>query len=154
MRNILVVNDDRHIRNLVAIYLREKGFTVFKATYGEEALQILEIEPCDIAIVDIIMPMTDGYESTKTIRAYYDILIILLTAKDQIENKEKGFVSGTDDYLVKPFELKELLYRIKTLFRLYEKSTDDVITLGATVISKKNYEITIGEQSFILPLKE
>src|SRR5690625_3167562 len=154
MRNILVVDDDRNIRNLVSIYLREQGFTVFQATNGEEALHVLEKEPCDIAIVDIMMPIIDGYELTQTIREYYDIPIILLTAKDQIEDKEKGFLSGTDDYLVKPFELKELLYRIKTLFRLYEKSTDDIITLGETIISKKNYEITIGEQAFLLPLKE
>jgi len=154
MRNILVVDDDQHIRNLVSIYLREEGFTVFKAKNGEEALQVLEKKSCDLAIVDIMMPGIDGYELTKDIREYYDIPIIMLTAKDQIEAKEKGFLSGTDDYLVKPFELKELLYRIRTLFRLYDKSTDDTITFGETIISKKNYEIKVGEQSFLLPLKE
>lgn len=154
MKNILVVDDDQHIRHLVSIYLKEEGFTVFRAENGEDALQILEKKPCDLAIVDIMMPVIDGYELTKDIREYYDIPIIMLTAKDQIDAKEKGFLSGTDDYLVKPFELKELLYRIKTLFRLYDKNVDDIITFGKTTISKRNYDIRIGEQSFLLPLKE
>src|SRR5690625_3740483 len=101
-----------------------------------------------------MMPVMDGYELTKTIREFYDIPIILLTAKDQIEDKEKGFLSGTDDYLVKPFEPRELIFRMKALFRRYEKNYDDIITMGSTVINKKSYEIKIGDQSFLLPLKE
>lgn len=115
---------------------------------------MLENNHCDMAIVDIMMPVINGYELTKDIREYYDIPIILLTAKSQIEDKEKGFLSGTDDYLVKPFEPRELLYRIKALFRRYEKNANDVITLGSTVINKNNYEMKIGAQSFLLPLKE
>src|SRR5690625_4518020 len=106
---------------------------------ARKPLSKLEKYACDMAIVDIMMPVIDGYELTKDIREYYDIPIILLTAKDQIEDKEKGFLSGTDDYLVKPFEPKELLYRIRALFRLYEVNTDVILTLGSTVISKKNY---------------
>src|SRR5690625_2537786 len=154
MKNILIVDDDQHIRNLVSIFLREQGFTVLQAKHGKEALDILEKEPCDLAIVDIMMPNIDGYELTKDIREFYDIPIIMLTAKDQIEAKEKGFLSGTDDYLVKPFELKELLYRMKTLFRLYDKQVDDILTFGATVISKKTYEVKVKDQSLLLPLKE
>lgn len=154
MSNILIVDDDPNIRNLVSIYLKEEGFTVFQAENGQEALKVLEKKLCDMAIVDIMMPVVDGYELTKDIREFYDIPVILLTAKSQIEDKEKGFLSGTDDYLVKPFDPRELLYRIKALFRRYEKNTDDVITLGLTVISKKNYEVRIGDQAFLLPLKE
>src|SRR5690625_1692321 len=154
LNTILIVDDDQHIRNLVSVYLKEEGFIVVEAKNGQKALNILEKEHCDMAIVDIMMPVIDGYELTKDIREYYDIPIILLTAKDQIEDKEKGFLSGTDDYLVKPFEQKELLYRIRALFRLYEINTDDIITLGSTVINKKNYEVDIGNRSFLLPLKE
>src|SRR5699024_3699832 len=154
MSTILVVDDDQNIRNLVKLHLREGGFKVLLAEDGQEALNILESDPCDMAIVDIMMPFVDGYELTKDIREYYDIPVILLTAKGQMEDKEKGFLSGTDDYLVKPFEPKELVYRIKALFRRYEKNADDVITIGSTVISKKTYEVKIGEQAFILPLKE
>lgn len=151
---ILVVDDDQHIRNLVSVYLKEEGFTVLEAKDGEEALIVLENEPCDMAIVDIMMPKIDGYELTKDIREFYDIPVILLTAKGQIEDKEKGFLSGTDDYVVKPFEPRELLYRVRNLFRLYEKNTEDVLTFGKTVISRKNYTVEVEDTSFLLPLKE
>lgn len=154
MIHILIADDDEHIRNLVEIHLKEEGFNVLQAENGEEALAVLANYPCDLAIVDIMMPVMDGYELTKDIRQYYDIPIILLTAKDQIEDKEKGFLSGTDDYLVKPFEPKELIFRIRTLFRLYDKNVDEVISLGNTRINRKTYEVSIGEESFLLPLKE
>lgn len=154
MNTILIVDDDQNIRNLVSNYLKKEGFTVFEAENGQEALHVLENKPCDMAIVDIMMPIVDGYELTKDIREFYDIPVILLTAKDQLQDKEKGFLSGTDDYLVKPFEPKELLFRIKALFRRYEKNTDDIITLGSTVINKRNYEVKIGVQAVLLPLKE
>src|SRR5699024_9031040 len=147
MSTILVVDDDQNIRNLVKLHLREGGFKVLLAEDGQEALNILESDPCDMAIVDIMMPFVDGYELTKDIREYYDIPVILLTAKGQMEDKEKGFLSGTDDYLVKPFEPKELVYRIRVLFRLYEKNIEDVITLGKTVINRKNYVVEINDKS-------
>lgn len=154
LSNILVVDDDQNIRNLVSIHLKEEGFIVFEAENGQEALNVLEKHPCDLAIVDIMMPIVDGYELTKDIRDYYDIPVIMLTAKGQIEDKEKGFLSGTDDYLVKPFEPRELLYRIKALFRLYDKNINDILRFGSTEINKKNFEVKINEQAFLLPLKE
>lgn len=152
--HILIADDDEHIRNLVEIHLKEEGFNVLQAENGEKALEVLASYPCDLAIVDIMMPVMDGYELTRDIRQYYDIPIILLTAKDQIEDKEKGFLSGTDDYLVKPFEPRELIFRIRTLFRLYDKNIDEVISLGKTRINRKTYDVSIGEESFLLPLKE
>lgn len=152
--SVLVVDDDENIRQLVSIHLKEEGFTVYEAENGQEALDELEQNPCDMAIVDIMMPVMDGYELTKVIREYYDIPIIMLTAKDQIEDKREGFLSGTDDYLVKPFEPEELIYRIQALFRRYERNIDDIITLGSTTINKKNYEVKVEEQSYLLPLKE
>src|SRR5699024_9356149 len=116
---ILIVDDDEHIRKVVSVHLKEAGYDVETARDGEKALHILEKEPIDMAIVDIMMPIVDGYELTEDIRDFYDIPVILLTAKDQIEDKEKGFISGTDDYLVKPFESKELLFLIKVLFRRF-----------------------------------
>ncbi|HLQ72335.1 MAG TPA: response regulator transcription factor [Bacillota bacterium] len=154
MRTILVVDDDKYIRQLVMLHLKEEGFSVLLAEDGQKALDMLEATPCDMAVVDIMMPHIDGYELTEAIREYYDIPIILLTAKSQMRDKEKGFLSGTDDYLVKPFEPKELVYRIRALFRRYDKNAKDVITIGKTVISIKSYEVTVGEQAFILPLKE
>lgn len=154
MYKILVVDDDEHIRQFVSIYLIEAGYTVITAKDGADALRALEKNAFDLAVVDIMMPGIDGYELTEMIRDYYDLPIIMLTAKGQIEDKEKGFLSGTDDYIVKPFEPKELLYRIKVLLRLYEKQTDHMITFGQTTINQRNYEVTVADETFILPLKE
>lgn len=155
MTNLLIVDDDMNILRLVTIYLSEQGYQVFQAKEGMEALAILKKEACDLAIVDVMMPFMDGYALTKEIRKQYDIPIILLTAKNQIEDKEQGFQAGTDDYLVKPFEPKELSFRIKALLRRYDHQTDESIQrIGSTTINKKSYEVQIGNRTLLLPLKE
>lgn len=155
MTTILIVDDDINILNLVHIHLSEQGYHVFQAKDGMEALDILKKEACDLAIVDVMMPFMDGYALTKEIRKEFDIPVILLTAKNQIEDKEKGFQAGTDDYLVKPFEPKELSFRIKALLRRYDYQTDEsVLCIGRTKINKKSYEVQIGNRTLLLPLKE
>ncbi|KPH77848.1 MULTISPECIES: response regulator transcription factor [Bacillaceae] len=155
MTNILIADDDSHILQLVNIHLSEAGYKVFQAKDGTEALEILNRQACDLAVVDVMMPFMDGYALIKEIRKKYDIPIILLTAKNQIEDKEEGFRSGTDDYLVKPFEPKELNFRIEALLRRYDKQLDEsIIRLGSTTINKKNYEVEVGDRTIILPLKE
>lgn len=155
MKNILIVDDDLNILNLVDLHLSEAGFRVYKAQEGLTALNILKSNACDLAVVDVMMPYMDGYSLTKEIRNGYDIPVILLTAKSQIEDKEKGFESGTDDYLVKPFETRELLFRIQALLRRYNKQPDDsIIRIGSTTVNKKNYEVQIGDRTILLPLKE
>lgn len=155
MKKILIVDDDINILHLVNIHLSEAGYRVFQAKDGTEALEVLSREACDLAVVDVMMPFIDGYTLTREIRKKYDIPVILLTAKNQIEDKEEGFRSGTDDYLVKPFEPKELTFRIEALLRRYNKQLDEsIIHLGRTTINKKNYEVQIGDRTIILPLKE
>ncbi|UFU00278.1 response regulator transcription factor [Radiobacillus kanasensis] len=155
MTNILIVDDDVNILKLVDIHLTEEGFTVLSAKDGTEALSMLKKVTCDVAVVDVMMPFMDGFSLTKEIRKTYDIPVILLTAKNQIEDKEKGFQSGTDDYLVKPFEPKELIFRIKALLRRYDKHAEEmIIRLGRTTINKNNYEVQIGNRTLLLPLKE
>ncbi|MBT2215631.1 response regulator transcription factor [Virgibacillus dakarensis] len=155
MTNILIVDDDINILQLVHIHLSEVGYNVFQAKDGTEALGILKREACDLAVVDVMMPFIDGYALTREIRKKYDIPVILLTAKNQIEDKEEGFRSGTDDYLVKPFEPRELKFRIEALLRRYDKQSDEsVIHLGNTTINKNNYEVQIGDRTILLPLKE
>jgi two-component system, OmpR family, response regulator len=155
MKNILIVDDDINILQLVKIHLFEAGYKVFLAKDGVEALEILNKEVCDLAVVDVMMPFMDGYTLTKEIRKKYDVPVILLTAKNQIEDKEEGFRSGTDDYLVKPFEPRELIFRIEALLRRYDRQSDEsLIHLGNTAINKKSYEVQIGERTIILPLKE
>lgn len=155
MTNILIVDDDINILKLLNVHLSESGYQVFEAQDGIKALMILSNIKCDLAVVDVMMPYMDGYALTKEIRNRHDIPIILLTAKNQIEDKEQGFHSGTDDYLVKPFEPKELLFRIKALLRRYDKQSDGgIIRVGDTIINKKSYEVQIGNRTILLPLKE
>ncbi|RFB15364.1 DNA-binding response regulator [Bacillus sp. HNG] len=155
MATILLVDDDPNILQLVRIHLAEQGYRVLEAKDGMAGLDILKKEPCDLAVVDVMMPYMDGYALTKEIREQYDIPIILLTAKSQIEDKEQGFQAGTDDYLVKPFEPKELSFRIKALLRRYDSQSDEeILRFGETTINKKSYEVQIGSRTFLLPLKE
>lgn len=155
MKTILIVDDDLNVLQLVNINLTKAGYKVLQAKDGTEALGVLNGEICDLAVVDVMMPFMDGYKLTKEIRKKYDIPVIILTAKDQIEDKEKGFKSGTDDYLVKPFEPRELIFRIEALLRRYDLHSDDsIIHIGSTTINKKNYEVQIGDRTVLLPLKE
>ncbi|WP_431028359.1 response regulator transcription factor [Lysinibacillus sp. LZ02] len=155
MTTILIVDDDIHVLQLVRIYLSEQGYKVLEAKDGVEALKVLHKEHCDLAVVDVMMPFMDGFTLTKEIRKHFHIPIILLTAKNQIEDKEQGFLAGTDDYLVKPFEPKELSFRITALLRRYDHQADEsIIRIGETTINKKSYEVKIGERTILLPLKE
>jgi len=154
MKTILIVDDDVFIRNLVTSLLMREGFKVIGAENGVVALELLNKELCDLAIVDIMMPVMNGYLLTTEIRKEYDIPIILLTAKSQIEDKEKGFESGTDDYIIKPFEPKELIFRVNALLRRYGKTGEANIKVSSLYINKKNYEVKIKNKTFMLPLKE
>ena len=154
MQTILVTDDDQHVRFLVKELLMREGYKVIEAGNGKEALELLQKHGCVLAIVDIMMPYMDGYLLTEEIRKEYDIPVILLTAKSQIEDKEKGYLSGTDDYLVKPFEPKELLFRVNALLRRYGKVSESNIKIGSMLINKKSYEIEWKGKTFILPLKE
>ncbi|MNV48611.1 Heme response regulator HssR [compost metagenome] len=119
-----------------------------------KAQEILANTPIDLAIVDVMMPRMDGLDLCQHIRETYDIPIILLTARQQLSDKEQGFLRGTDDYLTKPFEPAELLFRISALFRRYSFAPDDKIRLNTLVIDRKNYEITDGNETLLLPVKE
>jgi two-component system, OmpR family, response regulator len=155
MTKILIVDDDIIILKLINIQLSKEGYHVLQAKNGVEALSILKTEACDLVVVDVMMPFMDGFTLTREIRNQYDIPVLLLTARNQIEDKEQGFLAGTDDYLVKPFEQKELLFRIKALLRRYEHQAEQsVIRIGSTTINKKSYEVQIGNRTLLLPLKE
>lgn len=154
MIEILVVDDDSKILELLSIQLTRAGYRVTKATNGLEALSCLEKSIPDLAIVDVMMPKMDGYTLTRKIRETLDIPILLLTAKGELEDKEKGFLAGSDDYLVKPFEPKELLFRITAILRRYDKAIDTFIQVGSMQINRQNYEVTYENKTLFLPLKE
>lgn len=154
MLKILVVDDDPHILDLVSIQLTQAGYSVQKASNGFEALDMIEEEYPDLAVVDVMMPGMDGYTLTREIRSLTDIPVLLLTAKGELEDKEKGFLSGSDDYMVKPFEPKELQFRINAILRRYDKAVDALIQAGPLRISRQSYEVSVGNKTLLLPLKE
>ena len=151
---ILVVDDDPNILELVNIHLSQAGYAVMKAGNGMEALKLLDEDLPDLAVVDVMMPGMDGYELTKRLRDEADIPVLLLTAKGELEDKEKGFLAGSDDYVVKPFEPKELLFRINAILRRYDKAVDIYIRVGPLQINRQSYEVSIGKKVLLLPLKE
>jgi len=154
MRKLLVADDDPNIRTLLKHVLTRQGYGVIEATDGEDAIHKLKETTVDLAIVDVMMPHMDGLELCQYIRDTYDIPIILLTARQQLSDKEQGYLRGTDDYVTKPFEPEELLFRITALFRRYSVASDDKIRLNRLMIDRKNYEITVGQQMLLLPVKE
>jgi len=154
MITILIVDDDPHIRELLHLYLQKEGYRSLEAVDGQEALNLLEVERVQLAIVDIMMPNVDGYELCKEIRQYYDIPVIMLTAKGEIADKEKAYIAGTDDYVVKPFEPREVLFRIRALLRRYQMINQEEIQIGQTIIDRKSYTVFTEGKTMILPLKE
>ena len=136
---ILLVDDDVDTLQLVSIHLKREGYTVLNADNAEAALTLLETHKVDLAIVDVMMPGMNGFELTETLTKDYDTPVILLTAKGQLVDKEKGFTAGSEDYIVKPFEPSELLFRVAVVLRRYERSLENILEIGNVKIDRKNY---------------
>lgn len=151
---VLVVDDDANIRELISIFLSGEGYTVLEAENGQEALTILEENNIQIVVVDVMMPEVDGYELTKEVKKYYDIPILMVTAKGESQDKLKGFDLGVDDYVVKPFDPLEIVARVKALLRRFQLLSDKNIFVGNLTINQVKYEISANDQSITLPLKE
>jgi len=154
MSNILVVDDDPNIRELVRVFLRNEGFDVAEAADGVEALAKLETLKAEMVILDVMMPNMDGWELCRQLRAYYDMPLLMLTAKGETAQKIKGFQLGTDDYLVKPFEPLELVARVKALLKRYRIATSQTVQIGELRMDRKTYEVTVAGASLALPRKE
>jgi DNA-binding response OmpR family regulator len=151
---ILIVDDDPAIRELLRFYLQKEQYRAIEVADGAEALEQLDSEHVHLAIVDIMMPNIDGYALCREIRRHYDIPVLMVTAKGEIADKEKAYQAGTDDYIVKPFEPKEVLFRIKALLRRFQMMNEELIEIGEVTINRNNYEIEAAGRTFILPLKE
>ncbi|MBR6044328.1 MAG: response regulator transcription factor [Ruminococcus sp.] len=155
MFSIMVVEDDINTRRLTADVLEENGYTVITAKDGAEALDLLEQKHVDLLIADIMMPRMDGYELTRQLRlAGNSIPIIMVTAKEAIADKKKGFIEGTDDYMVKPVDEEELLLRIAALLRRSQIANDHRIQVGSTLFDYDTLSVTEPSGRTELPLKE
>ena len=149
MPKILIVDDDPHIRELVRKILQNGGFDTFEAVDGREALT--NIDGCDCAVVDIMMPKMDGFALVERVRKYHENLpVLMLTAKSGLPDKVKGFSLGADDYLTKPFESDELLMRVKALLRRYKIESSQVVTIGTLTVDRNGFCVN-GET---IPMKE
>ncbi|MBC2326005.1 response regulator transcription factor [Listeria booriae] len=155
MKRILVVDDDPHIRQLVGHHLRVEGFHVLEAENGVHAETLLNEDQVHLAIVDLMMPEMDGLELCQRMRTDYpEIPVIMLTAKDALLDKAQGFEAGTDDYVTKPFEPQELIFRVRALLRRYNQASEVKIKIGHITIDQKSYTITAGNRELMIPIKE
>lgn len=155
LNKVLVIDDDSYIRELICTVLKNEGFSVSEAVNGRDALKKLGEEKIDLCVLDLMMPQMDGYEFCKQVRRYYeDMPILMLTAKSELSQKVKGFELGADDYLTKPFEIDELLVRIKALLRRYKVATSQVINIGNLAIDKSSYSVINNNEQCDIPMKE
>lgn len=155
MFRILVVEDTKNFRTLMAARLEQAGYQVLQAENGQEALFILENQQVDLIISDIMMPLIDGFELIENLRqANYGTPILTITARESFEDKEKGFRLGTDDYMVKPIDMNEMILRVAALLRRARITNEHKITLGNIVLNYDALSITGPDLDIELPKKE
>lgn len=150
----LIVDDDAKILDYVSSYLEREGLQTITQSSAEKALTYLEAHSVDIGIVDIMMEGMNGFELCKVLKEDYEMPVIMLTARDALSDKERAYLTGTDDYVTKPFEIKELMFRIKAVLRRYNINTNSEITLNNLTINQPYLEIQANGKTMNLPNKE
>ena len=155
MFKILIAEDDSELRQLFSHVLIKNGYSVTGVDNGQKALAAMETSYYDLIISDIMMPVMDGYELVKTIRAAgNNTPVLMITARDAFDDMREGFISGTDDYMVKPINVNELLLRVGALLRRAQIINERRLVVGDTVMECDSLTVTSGGQSMILPQKE
>ncbi len=155
MLKILIAEDDRELRHLFAHVLLKNGYTVKEVSNGKEALDAIDIEYFDLIISDIMMPIMDGYELVRLLReAGNTTPVLTITAKDAFDDMRKGFVSGSDDYMVKPVNVNEMVLRVQALLRRAQMINERKQTIGDTVLECDTFTVSCAGESVLLPQKE
>ncbi|WP_312115652.1 response regulator transcription factor [Brevibacillus reuszeri] len=155
MPTILVADDDVNIRELVCLFLKNDGYATAEAVDGKEALKIYASMQIDLVVLDIMMPVMDGWDLCKELKkANPDLPLLMLTARGETWEKVKGFDLGTDDFLTKPFDPLELTARVRALLKRYRIGSTQKITFGTVTLDRLTYKVTRGSESITLPLKE
>ena len=153
---ILIVDDEQEIADLVALYLENENFQVFKFYSAKDALRCIDNETLDMAILDVMLPVMNGFEICRKIREKYNYPVIMLTAKGEEVDKVTGLTLGADDYITKPFLPLELVARVKAQLRRYKRyntgkeESSDVLIHSGLVINVKNHECTLNEKPLSL----
>ncbi|OKP73650.1 DNA-binding response regulator [Paenibacillus sp. P3E] len=155
MFNILVVEDDSKLRQLFCTVLTKNGYNAIPAANGEDALTLLDKEYIDLIICDIMMPLMDGYELTRTLRDNNNNLpVLMVTARENFADKQQGFLVGIDDYMVKPINVNEMILRVGALLRRARIISERRIEWGGTVLNYDALTVIQGQESTLLPQKE
>ena len=156
MFQILIVEDDSSLRKLISATLKQHGYSCHTANDGLEALDVMEKTNIDLIISDVMMPNMDGYELTRQLRrAKYDLPILMVTAKETFEDKQEGFTAGTDDYMVKPIDLNEMVLRVGALLRRSKMASEHSLVVGDSVLDYDAQSVSIGGgQAETIPTKE
>ena len=153
MTKILIVDDEEQMRQLLNLYLRQYAYQIEEAADGKEAFDLVKSTEYDLIILDVMMPVMDGWETLDKIREISDVPILMLTAKGNTEDKVIGLTSGADDYLVKPFEEAELIARIEALLRRTKKNIkEEVIKFKGLFINLSSREVTYRDK--LIPLTQ
>lgn len=155
MINILLVEDDDKLNKLFYTVLSKQGFNIHSAKDGIEAFNIMENNHVDLIISDIMMPNMNGYEFTESIRKFdAEIPILMITAKDDFNSKQKSFLIGIDDYMVKPIDVNEMILRVNALLRRSKIVHDKKQVVGSTVLEYDALSVTVDDETLVLPQKE
>ena len=155
MFNILVVEDDAGTRKLLCALLKSDGYNVLSAQDGAEALEVLDKNHVDLLVIDVMMPRMDGYTLTEQLRGGGSTLpMLMLSAKDGAADVRHGFVVGIDDYMKKPFDVEELLLRIRALLRRAKIATEKKIVAGSVTLDYDSLTVTTDKGRETLPQKE
>ena len=155
MFNIMVVEDDPNTRKLLQAILSQNGYDIIPAVNGEHALELLDKKHVDLIVLDIMMPRMDGYQFTEILReSGFTLPILMVTAKETPQDKKKGFIIGTDDYMVKPFDEEELVLRIAALLRRSRIVNEHKLTIGETTLDYDSLTVSRDGNFQELPNKE
>ena len=153
---ILLVDDDHNIRQLVNLYLEKEGYEVDMAERGDEAVEKFKADPPNLMLLDVMLPGMDGLQVCREVRKVSNIPIIMLTARDETFDKVLGLEMGADDYVSKPFEMKELIARIKAVLRRFTttETTDKALSFPGLTINISQYKVTFMGRELEMPPKE
>ncbi len=155
---VLIVDDERNICEIVRLYLEKEGYQTLCAYNGDEALRLFNSENPNIVLLDIMLPKKDGWQVCREIRAVSNAPVIMLTAKGELFDKVLGLELGADDYIVKPFEPKELVARVKAVLRRCDygqtEEVEEGLSFDGLSINRETYEVYLDDKRLELPPKE
>lgn len=155
MNRILIIEDDKNLLNLLRVTLEQHGFETITVTHAQQGLRALDHERIDLIVTDIMLPEIDGFEFIQQVRTIHQLTpILIVSAKETIDDKRIGFHIGADDYMVKPIDLKELALRVEALLRRARIAQSNILQLNETKLDSQNLLIETPQQTETLPQKE